>query len=105
MSDQYPDVMRMENRQGDWDTLQVSNMGQVRVQGKATMGYLKSDGPQFRYVMIEGEEFPVHELVAISFGLRTHDNLDDFISHIDKDLSNNTLDNLKMISKKDFVAH
>ena len=82
-----------------WKKYEVSNLGRIRrgPQGKVGVG---SEGDQGYYSKrIEDVPWKIAHLVALAFGLSVRPG--DEIDHIDNDRSNNRLDNLQPLDKKE----
>jgi hypothetical protein len=72
----------------------VSNLGRVIVDGIPTYGSLGSDGNM--YIVIDKKAFRVQDFVALAFGKLTVETNGFHIDHIDKNKTNNRIDNLVM---------
>jgi len=79
----------------------VSSFGNVKIEKRIIQ--FQDKGPSYKYAIIQGKNFPVHGLILLSFvGPRPAGCV---INHLDRNPSNNRLDNLEYISHKGNTAH
>lgn len=88
------------------ENYQVSNFGKVRhINSSKPLSYFEKD--KYRRVSLsngeKGMKFYIHRLVAFTF-LEFQGEMKDYqVNHIDKDPSNNNLENLEILSTKDHI--
>ena len=84
-------------------TIQVSSIGRIRLQtGKIVFGYKNLEN--YRFIGVKERHYSVHRLVCRAFKwFEGCENLT--VNHIDKNRSNNRVDNLEWLSRKDNTRH
>ena len=80
--------------------IMISNMGRVHLSRK-TFGTTLGSG--YKYVNIQKRPFLVHQLVIIAFKGNYDASL--VVNHIDRNKSNNCLENLEVITTSENVIH